>query len=270
MSAKAAGVTAVILAGQRPGGDPLARHFGVTHKALIEIGGEPMLSRVARTLAADRRLSRILILSQQHEALREHPSLQWLSSERRIEFATSAATIAESLRQLLESGHSGPLLITTADNALLDQRIIWAFMEAARDVDVAAAVVEKQTLLASYPGSKRTWLPFRGGAYSGANLFWLGGRKALPMIEAWRKIEQERKHRWRVIGAFGPWLLAGVALRLLSLKQAVRRLGRKFGLRARAVVLPYAEACIDVDKPADYDLVKSIIEQREQLRPQSR
>jgi len=266
LSEAPAGITAVILAGQRPGGDPLARHFGATHKALIEIGGEPMLGRVARALLAEPRFSRILILSQEHETLRANASLEWLSAEPRARFAPSASTIAETLKQLLQSHAPAPLFITTADNPLLDGEMIQAFMHQAIGADVAAALVERRTLLASFPESKRTWLPFRGAAYSGANLFWLSGSKALPLIEVWRQIEQDRKHRWRVIGAFGPWLLAGVVLRLLSLDQAVARLGRKFALRARAVVLPFPEACIDVDKADDYDLVAAIIDERRRHR----
>lgn len=262
MSEATAGVTAIILAGQRPGGDRLAEHFGATHKALIEIGGEPMVSRVARVLLDEPEIGRILILSQEHELLSAHPKLLWTSAESRIAFEASSVTIAETLSQILRSGLSGPLLITTADNPLLDSKILRAFVEASRGLDLAAALVERRTLLASYPGSKRTWLPFRGGAYSGANLFWLGGPQALPVIDIWRRIEQDRKHRWRVIGAFGPLLLAGVALRLLSLEQAVRRIGRRFRLTARPVVLPYAEACIDVDKPADYELVSAILRQQ--------
>jgi hypothetical protein len=44
-------VTALLVAGRRPGTDPLAAHFGVEDKALIAVAGEPMLSRVARVLA---------------------------------------------------------------------------------------------------------------------------------------------------------------------------------------------------------------------------
>ena len=34
--------TALLLAGSRPGGDPLARSMMLGHKALIPVGGEPM------------------------------------------------------------------------------------------------------------------------------------------------------------------------------------------------------------------------------------
>ena len=43
---------AIVLAGSRPGGDPFATAQGAAHKALIEVGGEPMLARVIAALAA--------------------------------------------------------------------------------------------------------------------------------------------------------------------------------------------------------------------------
>jgi hypothetical protein len=44
--------------------------------------------------------------------------------------------------------------------------------------------------------------------------------------------------------------LAGIALRILSLHQALRWAGSRLGVTARAVELPIAEACIDVDTPS--------------------
>ena len=42
--------TALVLAGSRGGDDPLARHAGVSDKALIEFNGETMLTRVVAAL----------------------------------------------------------------------------------------------------------------------------------------------------------------------------------------------------------------------------
>ena len=42
--------SALVLAGTRPGGDPLAQQIGVAHKALVEIAGEPILTRVVTAL----------------------------------------------------------------------------------------------------------------------------------------------------------------------------------------------------------------------------
>ena len=56
-------VTALLVAGRRPGIDPLAQHFGVQDKALIAIDGEAMLSRVARTLVDHPALARVVVLA---------------------------------------------------------------------------------------------------------------------------------------------------------------------------------------------------------------
>ncbi len=56
------GLTALVLAGTRPGGDPLAQAAGVSHKALIPIGGVPMLQRVLVALAAVPAVARIVVV----------------------------------------------------------------------------------------------------------------------------------------------------------------------------------------------------------------
>jgi hypothetical protein len=49
---------------------------------------------------------------------------------------------------------------------------------------------------------------------------------------------------------------------LFSVGQAFARIGKRYGLAARPVVLPFAEACIDVDKPSDHAQATLILERR--------
>src|SRR5688500_15318708 len=69
-----AGYTALVLAGTRPGGDPLAQHAGVSHKALIEVGGQPMLARVLAALAAAPEVARIVVAIDRPELLAGLPA----------------------------------------------------------------------------------------------------------------------------------------------------------------------------------------------------
>jgi hypothetical protein len=114
-------------------------------------------------------------------------------------------------------------------------------------------------LLKRLPQTKRTWLKFRGGAYTGANLFVLTSPRVRPAIELWRSVEQDRKKGWRLIGLFGPVVLAGAALRLLGIDDVLARVGRKLGLRVTAVRLSNPLAGVDVDKAADHALAEAII-----------
>lgn len=252
--------TAIVLAGQRPGIDPLAEHFGQPYKALIDVAGQPMLAHVGRTLAACEQARQIVIVAQNVAHLFDHPATAWMATDPRITARDCGDSIVQAIIDTLAAlPDAYPFLLTTADNVLLDDRMIDAFVTAAAGQDVAVALVERRTLEAAYPGNRRTWLPFRGGAYSGANLFWLGSPSALKVLAVWRRIEQQRKKARAVLGAFGGGLALMIALRLLSLDQAIARVGRRLGLSAKAVVLPCAEACIDVDKPSDHAMVEAIL-----------
>jgi GTP:adenosylcobinamide-phosphate guanylyltransferase len=254
-------ITALLIAGRRPGVDPLARHFGVEDKALIAIADEPMLSRVARTLTTHPTIGRVIILAQEPGHLLE--AVPWMAEHPSIATRSGGSSVSEAVAgALAEYAGDFPFLLTSADNVLLDHAMIDAFIAGARPHDLAVGVVERRVLLAAHPRNRRTWLKFRGGAWSGANLFWFGDPKVADVLALWRTIEQQRKRGRAVIRAFGPLMLAAVGLRLLSIKQAIAIAGRRFGLDATAVALPFAEACIDVDSIADHRTVEAILKQR--------
>jgi hypothetical protein len=110
-----------------------------------------------------------------------------------------------------------------------------------------------------FPGAERTWVGFRGGAYTGANLFILASPKVEPIVGLWRSVEQERKKGWRLIQLAGPMLLIGTLLRLLTIDEMLARLGRRLHLKIKAVALSNPLAGVDVDKPSDHTLVESIL-----------
>jgi GTP:adenosylcobinamide-phosphate guanylyltransferase len=262
-SQRAVGWTAVLLAGQRPGVDPLASHFGESWKALVPVAGEAMLSRVARTLLATPMIARVVVVAQDPQALTARDDTGWLLREPRVAFWAGSGSIARSVAMVAGCDAAPfPILATTADHALLTRAMVERFLTDAEGADAAVGVVERRTILAAYPESKRTWLRFRGGAYSGANMFALTGPRALRALDVWASVEQDRKKGWRIVAAFGPLLLLGALTRTLSFAGALRRAGKRFGLVAKPVVLDVAEAAIDVDKPADHALAERILAQR--------
>tara|TARA_R110000782_G_scaffold78293_5_gene156106 strand:+ start:97078 stop:97863 length:786 start_codon:yes stop_codon:yes gene_type:complete len=256
-------ITALVLAGSRPGRDPLAEAAGVATKALAPVAGRPMIDHVARVLADHPRIGRVVLLAQQPEMLTDHPQTRWLRDHEKVELAVSGTGISQSLLDWIGAdGAMLPALVTTADNVLIDAETIDAFLAGVGGADIAAAMVERRVLMRAYPESRRTWLRFRGGAYSGANLFWLGSARAARVLAKWREIEQDRKKGWKIVSAFGPVLLLGAALRLLSIHQAIKRAGARLGVDARIVPLPIPEACIDADKPDDIVLIEHILAAR--------
>jgi len=248
------GWTALVLAGSRPGIDPFAASHGTDLKSLIPVAGEPMVRRPVRALLASPSVANVRVLTQQTERI-----AAVLPADPRLTVETSGATIASTLIAVCaDPATRWPLLVTTADHALLDDAMIADFTGRAEGADVAIGLVERRPLMARLPGTKRTWIGFRGGRYSGANLFALGSPRAIKAIELWRGVEQDRKKGWRLLAAFGPAGLLGL-LRLRSLDQTMASLGRRLGLDLRAVAMRDPLAAVDVDKPADHALVEAII-----------
>jgi hypothetical protein len=122
--------------------------------------------------------------------------------------------------------------------------------------------VSASTIFKRFPQAERTLLRFRGGAYSGANLFAFQTEAGFRAVEFWRRVEQQRKSPWRLVSQFGLLTLILFVLRRLTLQAGFERASRVVGARVRAIELPFAEAAIDVDKISDLELVHEILGKR--------
>ncbi len=119
MTAPPNGWTALVLAGQRPGIDPMAAHFGTEMKALIPVAGELMLNRVLEALLDAPEVARIVVLAQNTLQLCAHRDLAWAVEEPRITFRVSGPTISGSVLSALEDPAIGLPLLAQARGAAM-------------------------------------------------------------------------------------------------------------------------------------------------------
>lgn len=247
--------TALLLAGSRPGGDPLSRGLGVDYKPLLPIKGEPMLLRPLRALLQVEAITSVRALTQQPERL-----ASVLPNDPRVTVEASAETIAATLQRICaDPATRFPLLVTAADHALLTPAMVEEFLAGSAGCDVSVGFVSRSNMLRRFPDAQRTWLRFGKERYSGANLFALRTPQAAIGIERWRAVEQDRKKGWRVLLQMGWPLFLGAVLRVRDLAGTARGLSRSLGITIKGVVLSDPTAAIDVDKPADYTLVNDIL-----------
>jgi CTP:molybdopterin cytidylyltransferase MocA len=248
----------LLLAGDRPGGDPLARHFSVSSKSLVPVAGKPMLAHVLDALLAHPRIGEVLVLSQHPETLFRDPALGRHALDPRVLQVRSGQGIAASLAATLRDS-DWPVLVTTADHVLLDSPMLDWFLTHCDDCDVAVGVADRAVAAAEALDGGRTWLAFSDGDITGANLFAFNGPQVLAGLEYWRHLETHRKKPWRMAWELGPSLLLRLIFKRLSLDEGFSAIGRKLGLKVRAVRIPYARAGVDVDKYADHVLVEALL-----------
>lgn len=242
---------ALVLAGSRPGIDALATYAGVADKAMIVIGGQTMLERVVAALRCAG-AARIVVVASS-PGVRDH------ATDLGVDVIEAAAGPSESTaRGLALLG--APLLVTTADHALLKPEWITDFLADVRDsADVAIMLANREAIKRDVPGTARTYLRFSDGAWSGCNLFHLATPRAAAAIRFWQTVEADRKRPWRIIRKVGWRLLIRYLMGRLPVTTAVNEIGEAIGVRAQVISSRCGLAAVDVDKPVDLDLVRRLI-----------
>ncbi|HWT11252.1 MAG TPA: NTP transferase domain-containing protein [Allosphingosinicella sp.] len=256
-------LTAIILAAQRGGRlDPLAAGAGVSHKCLVPIGGRPLLAHVLGALAQVEAIGRIRISVEAGavEALRK---VEGAAGELGIpvEFVRAADTITDSVYAGAE-GAEGPFIVTTADNVLLTAGAVRRIADRLRAGDDAvAALSRKEDVLSAHPQGQRRFYRFTDGSYSNCNLYGLS-RRGLVLAETYRSGGQFAKKPMRIVQAVGLINLVILRYGLVSLERAMAKLGRRFGVRASAVLLEDGAHAIDVDNARTYSIAAQLLERR--------
>ena len=181
--------TAIVLAGQRPGVDKLAAHFGEEYKALVRLDGEAMLTKVVRTLHQVPEIGRIVVASQTPDVLRDA-----VEAGGGAQLAESQGGISTSINALAGTERAPwPVFVTTADHPLLTPEMVAEFLAAAGGSDLSVGMVERANMLRHFPSAKRTWLKFSDEHWSGANLFALTGARTRAALELWSAAEGRRQ-----------------------------------------------------------------------------
>lgn len=251
---------AIVLAAGRGPDDPMAKAYGVSHKCTLAVGGVPMLKRVVGALRGSKSIVAIAVCI-------ESPSIV----EAALSGKTSGITVVQSQNSAPHSAIAAiaqmpayPFLITTADHALLTREMVEYFCNEATSngADFSAGLARAEVILAAYPQSIRTFFRLGPDSVSGCNLFAVQNEKGLAVLERWKYLETVRKKPWRIVAAFGPLALIRFVSGRLSLQQAFQTISTRLGMEIKPILMPFAEAAIDVDKPSDLELAEEILKHR--------
>ncbi len=242
---------AIVLAGTRPGGDPLAIAEGTSHKALIEVEGRTLLERVVTALRGSG-AEPIAVSCNDPEVMALAQSLGAQVLPTGYGPSDSAALAFKRL--------GAPLVVTTADHALLQSEWIEQLVrDTPGDADIGIMLARRDAIEAIMPESRRTYLRLADGEWSGCNLFFLKTPAARAAIDSWQAVEADRKRPWRIAWRLGLKTLLSYAMGRMTMAQAIATLGRRMGVEARLVEAENGLAAVDADKPDDLVDIRRIV-----------
>ena len=247
--------TAVVLAADRAPNDPVATAAQVPCKALARVADRPMVFRVLDALAASDQIDTCLLCGPPAAIVEREPLFQERLASPKLKWLPPGGTPSTSVSAALAAAPAGkPVLVTTADHALLQPAMVAYFCREARATgcDVVAALAPYDQIMAKYPGMRRTRTRFREGGFCGCNLFAFLTPAGHRAADYWRRVENERKRPVKMLTELGWGVVLRYLLGRLSLSDALQHVSRRMGLRVGVVIMPFPEAAVDVDSVADW------------------
>jgi hypothetical protein len=115
---------------------------------------------------------------------------------------------------------------------------------------------------ARFPGSRRTYTRLKDVELCGADMHVSHVRMATEHLDMWEQLIGNRKNPLRQASIIGLGTFFRVFTKSITLDELVETVCKRIGIAGRAIQFPFAEPCMDVDKPHQLELL------REDLRRQ--
>jgi GTP:adenosylcobinamide-phosphate guanylyltransferase len=244
--------------------DPLYTYSHGDSKALIDVAGKPMIQWVLDALGNAKQVDNVIIigLSPKSGVTCKKP-IYYVSNQGRM-----LANIVAGVNKALELNKKNKyVLIVSSDIPTLKSEMVDWLIDSCMKTkdDLYYGVCPKAVMEARFPGSKRTYTHLKDMDVCGADMNLTHVRMATEHLDMWESLIGSRKSPLKQAGIIGFGTLFALFTRRLTLEDAVKRVCDRIGIKGRAIVWPYAEPCMDIDKPSQLELLREdLAKQQEQ------
>lgn len=254
---------AIVTAGGIP--RPEDKLYSYSHgdsKALIDVAGKPMIQWVLDALGEAKRVDNVIVigLSPKSGITCKKP-LHFVSNQGRM-----LANIVAGVNKALEINRRNKyVLVASSDIPTIKPDMVDWLIKTCMETkdDLYYGVCPRDVMEARFPNSKRTYTHLKDMDVCGADINVTHVRMTTEHLDMWESLIGSRKSPLKQASLIGFGTLFALFTRQLTLEDAVRRVSERIGIKARAIVWPYAEPCMDVDKPHQLELLRDDLEQQQ-------
>jgi 2-phospho-L-lactate guanylyltransferase (CobY/MobA/RfbA family) len=122
--------------------------------------------------------------------------------------------------------------------------------------DLYYGVCAREVMEGRFPNSKRTYTKLKDMELCGADINISHVRMATEHLDMWESLIGTRKSPLKQASIIGLGIFFQVFTRSIALEELVEKVCKRIGIKARVVQWPYAEACMDVDKPHQLEMMR--------------
>ena len=253
---------AVLLAGGIPRPDePLYSHSNGEAKALIDVAGRPMVQWVLDALGDSKSIERIVLIGLSAKST--------LVSKKPVTYLSNQGKLLENLKagatKVLELNPKAEYVLFVSSDipAVTGEMVDWLVKTCSEsDDDIYYNVIRRQDMEQRYPASKRTYVRLKDMEVCGGDMNVARAAIVHENSEFWNKVLDARKNPAAQAALLGPGVIFKLLTRQLTAGDVIQRVASKLGLKGRAIVCPFPEVGMDVDKPHQLEIMRSDLARR--------
>jgi GTP:adenosylcobinamide-phosphate guanylyltransferase len=253
---------AIVTAGGVPQpGEPLYEYTQGISKALLDVSGKPMIQWVLDALTAASTIDRVLIMGLPADSEISCPKLvSYLPSQGDM-VANIRAGISELLRINPQAQHV--LLVSSDIPCITSEMVDWSVKTTMQtDEDAYYNVISRQVMEKRFPTSNRSYIKLKDVEVCGADMNVVATRLVTTNDEIWIKLVNSRKNALKQAALLGYDTLFLLLLHAITLEDAVKKVTKRLNITGRAILCPYAEVGMDIDKPHQLEMLRADLAQQ--------
>lgn len=248
---------AILLAGGVPEPEsPLYLYTQGDPKAALPIGGKPMIQWVLDALEDSPSIDGIVMVGAEELGAELH-------SSKILEILPTAGDILANFQRgadavLARNPSADKVAMVSSDIPLITSESVEWVLGASRgtDLDLYYSIIEQSCMEKRFPESSRSYVKLRDMNVCGGDLVVVGLELHQSRQDFWRKVLAARKSYLHQASLIGLDILVLLLLRRITLQETVDRVTRRLGITGQALVCPYPEIGMDIDKPHQLEIAR--------------
>jgi GTP:adenosylcobinamide-phosphate guanylyltransferase len=247
---------AVVMAGGIPQpSDPLYSYSNGGSKALIDIAGRPMIQWVLDALTEAKSIDRVVVigLSEKTRVTFKKP-IHFLSNQGRLLDNLKAGTA-----KVMEiNPRARYVLFVSADiPAITGEMVDWVVNTCLQTKDdLYYNVIRREAMESRFPTSRRTYTPLKDMQLCGGDLNMARTAIVNENSAFWSKLLNARKNPAAQALLIGWDIIFKFVFHQLTIDDVIQRVADKLGIKGRAIICPFPEIGMDVDKPHQLEIMR--------------
>jgi GTP:adenosylcobinamide-phosphate guanylyltransferase len=254
---------AIVTAGGIPQpGEPLYEYTQGMSKAMLDVAGKPMIQWVLDALSGAKLVERVVIMGLPPETDVSCPKVVSHIPNQGDMIANIRGGVLEVLRINPQADHV--LLVSSDIPAITPEMVDWVVNATMQtDEDAYYNVISREVMEKRFPTSHRSYVKLKDVEVCGGDMNVVATRLVTSNDEIWGKLVAARKNALKQAALLGYDTLFLLLFRAITLDAAIEKAAQRLHLTGRAILSPYAEIGMDVDKPHQLEILRADLAQRQ-------